>query len=172
MHFSLGNANLDSCTKVDNPSMTNKELTYDASCDRFSDGSVVDWFLYEPVATMHVMNNDKKLPPLPLTDAHWQAAVSLPCKPRHTCVELDFAELRMPVERDGVSAGRQYRTIKLPAQLTVSSLFTAIHAFYDTPITKADLSGHNMALDKLRSVFRTDVAVQPPYVGNIQTALR
>ncbi|MEW5310250.1 MAG: hypothetical protein WDW38_002066 [Sanguina aurantia] len=108
-----------------------KVLEYDPDEDWFSDGCHTDWFLWEPVATMHVAS--ESIPPQPLSAEHWDAQITLPS----VNAADTTMKLFLPVERHGF----QCRSIRLPVELTVRELFTAIHAFYATPVAANDLFG-------------------------------
>lgn len=115
--------------------------SYDAAADKFSDclESIIDWFIWEPVNSIHIMNQHG--PPCLVPANYWSIPVILPRSQGKTHVDLE-----MPVERWG-SRG-QHRTLSLPAQLDVLAFFTALHAFYDTPITSADLADHDPRSDE------------------------
>lgn len=105
---------------------------YDAVEESFSDGCSIDWFIREPLDTMHVIS--ESMSPWPMSESHWDAKVRLPVED----YRAKTVQLSLPVERDGT----QTHAITLPVELTVRELFTAIHAFYDTPITAKDLAEH------------------------------
>lgn len=100
---------------------------YDPIEKQFSDGSLIDWYIWEPVHSMHVVKDGS----LQLVDeSHSTAMVDLPDAQHDTHVEL-----MVPVSR----SHDEHRTISIPADVTVLGFFTAIHAFYDTEITCADI---------------------------------
>ncbi|MEW5310255.1 MAG: hypothetical protein WDW38_002071 [Sanguina aurantia] len=107
---------------------------YDAAADTFSDGCCIDWFVWEPLDTMHVMGGSMSA--RPMSEAHWNAKAKLPVKDSGA----KTVRLLLPVER--YSYGGRFITI--PVQLTVRQLFTAIHAFYDTPVKAEELRGHDI----------------------------
>lgn len=117
---------------------------YDVAEDKFTDGGgCVDWFIWEPVESIHVLNHVAA--PTPLTAAHWDARVTLPNVSASGNGNVDAdgtVELWLPVER----YGDVYRMIRMPVRQSVREFFTAVHAFYDTAITREDLKEHDLAI--------------------------
>lgn len=120
---------------------------YDAAEDRFSDGCCIDWFIWEPVESIHIINN--VTPPRLLTASHWDATMTLPGPGPGPCTAPPdqanggtSVELWLPVER----YGDVYRMITLPERLTVRQFFTAVHAFYDSEIVHDDLRDHDLTI--------------------------
>jgi hypothetical protein len=106
--------------------------TYQADKDNFSDGSFIDWFVWEPLSTVHV--GGRGLGPRPMTDMYWNASVILPFIGGEQVSDLT---MRVPVSRDQSAV----RSIKLPRHgLTVRRLLETLHGFYATHITTADLA--------------------------------
>ncbi|MEW5310257.1 MAG: hypothetical protein WDW38_002073 [Sanguina aurantia] len=74
-----------------------------------------------------------------LSDSHWAAKTRLaPADSKQKTVELV-----LPTQR----SGDVLRSITLPAETTARQFFTAVHGFYDTPITAEDLRGHDVGWD-------------------------
>lgn len=96
--------------------------------EQFSDGALIDWYIWEPVRSMHVVKEGM----LQLLDeSHWKATVDL----LTTRNDATHVQLSVPVSR----LYDEHLIISMPASLTVEMFFTAIHAFYDTAITIADI---------------------------------
>ena len=83
--------------------------TYDAEGNKFSDGSFVDWFVWEPVDTAHVCRGGAALP---MTDMYWTAHVTLPMVEG---IQTKDVELHVPVARFGVAK----RTVRIPRDVAL-----------------------------------------------------
>jgi hypothetical protein len=94
--------------------------------DEFSDGSHIDWFVWEPVESAHVCRFDFMRQIVP-GDMYSTAEVMMP-----------IHELHVPVAR----YGDVWRTIKFPQgmKLDVRGLLEKIYEFYQTPITVRDIA--------------------------------
>lgn len=117
---------------------------YDALEKQFSDGSNIDWYIWEPVHSMHVAKEGSFLQPL--DETYWEAMVSLPvyCIEWHSHNQVDTrVKLKVPVSRhcDEYDEYDEYRIILMPQIMTVREFFTAIYNFYATEITSADMEG-------------------------------
>ncbi len=111
---------------------------YDPDTNTFSDGSSLDWFVWEPVDTAHVLRAGACRP---LPERYWAAPVTMVAVLDELDERVSFDTfVHAPVSRFGV----QTRPIRIPrsdAPLTVRAFLAALHAFYDSPITEADLAG-------------------------------
>lgn len=108
--------------------------TYDASQNRFSDGSWIDWCVWEPIDFMllcHANRPTRFLPPSYSTAMvkHLQGSEA----------EATATEMELPVERNN----EKYHKIMMPVQLNVSEFFTKLHGFYQQAITHGDMSMHD-----------------------------
>lgn len=101
---------------------------YNALEEEFSDGSIIDWYIWEPVHSIHVARDGV----LQLLDeSHLTAVVTLP-DTQHGDTHVN---LLVPVSRHH----NEHRSISMPVDVTVEQFFTAIHAFYATQITGDDI---------------------------------
>lgn len=91
----------------------------------FSDGSMVDWCINEPLESIHLGHEDSY--PSPITPAHMDAKVAFFEHP-------GVITITVPVQR----SGQTLRQITVNGPLTFCKLVTAIHAFYYTPIKSLD----------------------------------
>ena len=126
-------------------------VSYDASTNEFSDGSIIDWFVHEPVETAYLLSD--RHDPCPASGTHMDAWVCWPqqdiCRPR------EDVRIYMQVRRYFRDDHRHFITV--PRATRVRDLLRAIYDFYDTPVTRQDLADRDPdedcyiteALDKL-----------------------
>lgn len=109
--------------------ITEGTKTYDVMADLFSDYSKTDWYIWEPVDTIHVYTPMLR----PIRQMHLRAMLKFP-----SLKETDtHRDLFMPVRNFGRGV-----PIRLPLVMTAFEFFTTVHDFYNIRITKADLREH------------------------------
>lgn len=120
---------------------------YDAEEGEFSDGRIIDWFIWEPVNTAHVVYDRVCIP---MSETYSLAQVRLPAT---LDITTNDVELRVPVAQFDNAITR---TIKIPLDaeshgFNVVDLLERIHAFYMTPITAIDIADRDDD-DRIESV--------------------
>ena len=130
--------------------------------NKFSDGSHIDWFVWEPVESAHVCRFDF-MRQMMSGDMYSSAKVITPF------MMDDNIELHVPVAR----YGDVWRTIKFPrdASLDVRGLLEKIYDFYQTPITVRDIADRkrdkdDYIIDARKKLAKGDRVVWADLIGS------
>lgn len=108
--------------------------TYNASTNRFCDGSWIDWCVWEPVDLLMVRHTDR--PCRFMTLSHLAAVVKMPHY--HSDLAKTHQELEVPVQRNS----EKYNKITMPVDVNVGQFFAMLHDFYSDAITNGDMCMH------------------------------
>jgi hypothetical protein len=111
-------------------------LDYNMEDEEFSDGSWLDWFVYEPCETAHVVRGSRSTPVRARhlnAPAHWPGTLWTP-----GVDELSSVSIRIPVNR----FGDETRTLRLPAVPvpSIGKIMEAVRAFYARPLCLKDVA--------------------------------